>query len=272
MNDYYSVLLYEYKNTTIQPEVKFGVYPPSKTEKKLVSRYVHGHRDWLKDIMEGDITTLLEFDKQLKPWKLKEFLKEQYWVLVDFFHGQPGGGEREISYTREAGLELQSFKEISSKLGISSSQESGTSSSQEVGISGFNLNYSDSMKIKYDVSQELSKLAGENVTISARTSKQHITKIPPQPFEWYFAIYQLIDVYTINVVEYTPKKRGNFKKAGEYEEYRERSKKREAGYFAEKNFKSGLKKPSYMSDFNFKSETFEVPTLYFCEKFDPPLK
>ncbi len=39
MND--SELPYKYKNTTlVQPEVRFGLYPPSKTEKKLVSRYV----------------------------------------------------------------------------------------------------------------------------------------------------------------------------------------------------------------------------------------
>ncbi|MGK7919784.1 MAG: hypothetical protein AB4080_07215, partial [Trichodesmium sp.] len=199
--------------------------------------------------------------------------------LVDFFHGQPGGGEREISYTREAGLELQSFKEISSKLGVISSQESGTSSSKEVGITGFNLSYSESytetIKLKYEVSKELSKLTGENVTISEKTSKQHITKITPQPFEWYFAIYQLIDVYTISAVEYTPKSFNNFSKnhkKGQYQEYIEKSKKQAADYLAKINFESGLKKPSYMSDFNFKSETFEVPTLYFCEKCDPPLK
>ncbi|WP_324235785.1 hypothetical protein [Okeania sp.] len=59
------------------------------------------------------------FNITIKGFKLKEFVKEQYWVLIDFFHGQPGGGEREICYTRETALELQSFKEISSKLSIS---------------------------------------------------------------------------------------------------------------------------------------------------------
>ncbi len=246
MND--SELLYEYKNkntTLVQPEVSFGVYPPSKTEKKLVSRYVYSY---------GSL-------------ELKEFVKEQYWKLVDFFHGQPGGGEREISYTRETGLTLQRFEEIASKLGISSSQEVGV----------------DGLKLGYKVSQELSRLIGESITITEKTSKQHITKIPPQPFEWYFAVYQLIDVYTINTVNsgksYTladkikidleaefkiPGIADNFKIQGIREEIN--------ADLAKINFESGLEQYSNMSNYTFKSQTFEVPTLYFCEKCDPPLK
>ena len=41
---------------------------------------------------------------------------------------------------------------------------------------------------------------------------------------------------------------------------------------AKRNFESGLKQYSGKSDYIFKSHTFEVPTLYFCEKCDPPLK
>ncbi|GGA01132.1 hypothetical protein [Okeania sp. KiyG1] len=301
MND--SELLYKYKNkntTLVQPELRFGVYPPSETQKKLISRYVY--RYGLRE--------------------LKEFVKEQYWKLVDFVPGLPGA-EKEISYTRETGLELHSFEEIGSKLGISSSQE--------VGVDGF--------KLRNEVSKELSRLTGESVTISEKTSKQHITKIPPQSFEWYFVIYQLIDVYTINTVRYRPvnyRRKPNLvdlctlpllpllsaaeasakaiaEPLAEHSGKVEHALKlvfphlfypskalydvaepllkplaeslaadadkveadiadQEKANIAEKNFEFGLKQYSGMPDCTFKSETFEVPTLYFCEKCDPPLK
>ena len=263
----YSELLYKYKNkntTLVQPEVRFGVLPHELTEKKLVSRYVYKYG--LKE--------------------LKEFVKEQYWKLVDFVPGVPGV-EKEISYTRETGLELNSFKEISSKIGISSSQEAGV----------------DGFKLRNEVSKELSRLTGESVTISEKTSKQHITKIPPQSFDWYFVIYQLIDVYTINTVRYNGQKpdfpvtktiaaglilmnpwvvlgselwrplkevRVNQAKFLAASLFAGVDKKVEAD-IAEKNFESGLKQYSGMSDYIFKSHTFEVPTLYFCDKCDPPL-
>jgi len=125
-----SGLIYKYKNkntTLVQPEVRFGVLPPELTEKKLVSRYVYKYG--LKE--------------------LKEFVKEQYWKLVDFVPGIPGV-EKEISYTRETGLTLQRFEEIASKLGISSSQEVGV----------------DGLKLGYKVSQELSRLTAESITIT----------------------------------------------------------------------------------------------------------
>ncbi|NEQ77384.1 MAG: hypothetical protein F6K23_32865 [Okeania sp. SIO2C9] len=67
-------LVYQYKDTTlVQPEVRFGVYPPSKTEKKFVSRHVYKKENSSQEIWRK--SELLE---------LKEFVKEQYWVLVDF--------------------------------------------------------------------------------------------------------------------------------------------------------------------------------------------
>ncbi len=252
-------LLYEYKDTTlVQPEVRFGILPPSKTEKKLVSRYVYKKENSSQEIW-----------RKLELLELKEFVKEQYWVLVDFFHGQPGGREREISYTRETGLTLQRFEEIASKLDISSSQE--------VGVDGF--------KLGYKVSQELSRLTGESITIAEKTSKKHTTKIPPQSFEWYFAIYQLIDVYKINKVHYRLNSTSleealklrsiSLPLAGlflyPFKEVLARTDKAKADV-AKRNFASGLKQYSGNSDYTFKSETFEVPTLYFCEKCDPPLK
>ena len=62
-------LLYKYKNTTlVQPEVRFGVLPPQETNKKLVNRYVYKYG--LRE--------------------LKEFVKAQYWKIVDFVSGVPG--------------------------------------------------------------------------------------------------------------------------------------------------------------------------------------
>ncbi|NEP90126.1 MAG: hypothetical protein F6K18_26705 [Okeania sp. SIO2C2] len=242
-------LIYQYKDTTlVQPEVRFGDYPPSKTEKKFVSRHVYKKENSSQEIWRK--SELLE---------LKEFVKEQYWVLVDFFHGQPGGREREISYTRETGLTIQRFEEIASKLGIRSSQELGA----------------DGFKLRYKVSQELSRSTSESITIAEKTSKKHTTKIPPQSFEWYFAIYQLIDVYTINTVHLNP----SYNLKLTIKVLASRSKDREviakedlAADIAKRNFESGLKQYSGNSDYTFKSETFEVPTLYFCEKCDPPLK
>ncbi|NEP38687.1 MAG: hypothetical protein F6K35_05260 [Okeania sp. SIO2H7] len=256
-------LIYQYKDTTlVQPEVRFGDYPPSKTEKKFVSRHVYKKENSSQDIW-----------RKLELLELKEFVKEQYWVLVDFFHGQPGGREREISYTRETGLTIQRFEEISSKPGISSSQELGA----------------DGFKLRYKVSQELSRSTSESITIAEKTSKKHTTKIPPQSFEWYFAIYQLIDVYTINTVHYRLNSTSlealklssmvvgsfSFPLAGlllnPSKEVIARTDKAKADV-AKRNFASGLKQYSGNSDYTFKSETFEVPTLYFCEKCDPPLK
>ena len=99
-------------------------------------------------------------------------------------------------------------------------------------------------------------------------------RILPQDFEWYFAIYQLIDVYTINKVGVTfwmydprhwPISEDYLKKAVAKTD-------KVKADLAKRNFESGLKQYSGNSDYFFKSETFEVPTLYFCEKFDPPLK
>ena len=262
-------LLYKYKNTTlVQPEVRFGVLPPQETDQKLVNRYVYKYG--LRE--------------------LKEFVKAQYWKLVDFVPGLPGA-EKEISYTRETDLTLHSFEEIGSKLGIISSQE--------IGVDGF--------KLRNEVSKELSRLTGESFTISEKTSKQRITKIPPQSFEWYFAIYQLIDVYTINTVRYLPvNSHTSYTKAvmsvasknvglvpifvlyhlmasvlsppiaevlvTDQDKVEAEIADRVKANLAKRNFESGLKQYSGNSDYAFQSETFEVPTLYFCEKCDPPLK
>ncbi len=150
----------------------------------------------------------------------------------------------------------------------------GISSSQEVGVDGF--------KLRNEVSNELSSLTGERVTISEKTSKQHIKKYHLSLLSGILPSTSYIDVYTINTVHYG-------KSTSDKKLYTSDIRIRVQGIFdipktdveigdgikadlAKINFESGLKQYSGKSDYIFKSETFKVPTLYFCEKCYPPLK